>query len=283
MNHKPLILGIGEIVWDCLPEGRKLGGAPVNFAYHAMQLGAESYPISAVGRDALGEETIAACRSYGLDTRYLQMNSQPTSRVLVSLDDKGVPQYEIVENVAWDALETAPEALVLAGKADAVCWGSLAQRSTPSRDAIKKLLSAVPAGAMKVFDINLRQHYYCKETIESSLERATVLKLNEDELPIVLSLLGTAGIPEIIARYHLDFLIFTCGDAFSEVHGPEGLLSHKETPPVEVADTVGAGDCFTAAFVTSILKGASPQEAHNKAVDLSAWLCTLPGAINPHH
>ena len=282
MSKKPLILGIGEIVWDCLPEGRKLGGAPVNFAYHSMQLGAESYPVSAVGSDELGEETLSACRSYGLDTRYIQVNSLPTSRVLVSLDDKGVPQYEIVENVAWDALVATPESLSLAARADAVCWGSLAQRSPASRDAVMKLLSAVPSGAMKVFDINIRQHFYSKPVVESSLKLATVLKLNEGELPLVLSLTGAKDIAELVERYSLKYLVLTCGDTFSAVYGPAGMLSRIETPQVEVADTVGAGDCFTAAFVTGILNGKTPAEAHREAVRLSAWLCTLPGAINPH-
>ena len=282
ISNKPIILGIGEIVWDCLPAGRKLGGAPVNFAYHAMQLGAESYPVSAVGSDELGAETLSACHGYGLETRYIQVNTLPTSRVLVTLDNTGVPQYEIVENVAWDALEATPQALALASKADAICWGSLSQRSAVSRGAVLRLLSAVPSGAMRVFDINLRQHFYSKEVIESSLQQANVLKLNEDELPTVLSLLELKGVPEIIGHYKLDYLVFTHGADFSEVYSPEGLLSHIETPSVKVADTVGAGDCFTAAFVTSLLKGESPAASHEKAVRLSAWLCTLPGAINPH-
>lgn len=279
---QPLILGIGEIVWDCLPAGRKLGGAPVNFAYHAMQLGAESFPVSAVGADALGKETLRQCALYGIRTDYIQTNALPTSRVLVSLDADGVPSYEIVENVAWDALEATPGVLSLAGRADAVCWGSLSQRSEASRRAVQQILGAVPAGAMKVFDINLRQHYYSREIIEASLRQANVLKLNEDELPMVLTLTGAADIHGLVSRYSLDYLVFTCGAAFSEVHGPEGVLSHLETPKVKVADTVGAGDCFTAAFVTSLLRGASPQEAHRRAVSLSAWLCTRPGAINPH-
>ena len=282
MKNKPIILGVGEVVWDCLPGGRKLGGAPVNFAYHCMQLGAKSYPVSAVGTDPLGDETLEACRSYGLDTAFIQVNQHPTSRVLVTLDEAGVPSYEIVENVAWDALEATPEALALASKADAVCWGSLAQRSEPSREAVLRLLSAVPSSAMKVFDINLRQHYYSKEVIEASLQQANVLKLNEDELPVVLSLLDASGIPQLISHYGLDFLVFTCGAAFSEVYGPQGLLSHIETPRIEVADTVGAGDCFTAAFVTSLLQGQAPARAHKEAVRLSAWLCSVPGAINPH-
>lgn len=276
-----IVLGIGEIVWDCLPGGRKLGGAPVNFAYHCKELGAESYPVSAVGNDALGDETLQQCMGYGLCTDYIDRNSLPTSRVLVSLDAAGIPSYEIVENVAWDALEATSKVLSLAAKADAVCWGSLAQRSSGSRSAIMKILEAVPEAAIRVFDINIRQHYYCRDVVEESLEKATILKLNEDELPLVLNLIGANSIDDIITRYSLEYLIYTSGASFSEIHSQDGIISHIETPKVEVADTVGAGDCFTAAFVTSLLGGESASAAHEKAVTMSAWLCTLPGAINP--
>ncbi len=276
-----IVLGIGEIVWDCLPGGRKLGGAPVNFAYHCKELGAESYPVSAVGNDALGDETLSQCRSYGLCTDYIGRNSLPTSRVLVTLDAAGVPSYEIVQNVAWDALKADPKILSLAAGAAAVCWGSLAQRNSDSRSAIMKILDAIPKDAIRVFDINIRQDYYSREVVEESLEKATILKLNEDELPLVLKLIGAKDIDTIIKRYSLDYLIFTSGASFSEIYSPEGVVSHIETPTVKVADTVGAGDCFTAAFVTSLLGGESASAAHAKAVTMSAWLCTLPGAINP--
>lgn len=276
---KPVIIGVGEIVWDCLPEKRALGGAPVNFAYHAMRLGADSYPVSAVGRDELGEETLTECRSYGLRTDFLQQNNLPTSRVLVSLDDRGIPTYRILENVAWDDLRATPEVLGVAGRADAVCWGSLAQRSEGSRAAILRIVDAVPAGAWKVFDINLRQHYYDKAVIQASLERANILKLNEDELPIVLQMMSLDGIPAVVKQYGLDYLIYTCGAKDSEVYGPEGLISHIDTPRVDVVDTVGAGDSFTAAFVTAILHGETPASAHAKAVDLSARVCQARGAM----
>ena len=288
--NKPLIVGLGEIVWDCLPQGRKLGGAPVNFAYHCARLGAESYPVSAVGKDALGEETLAACRSYGLDTSYIQRSELPTSRVLVSLDAAGVPCYEIVEGVAWDALSADPGVLDLVSRADAICWGSLAQRSEISRRSVQSVLAAAGPSCLKVFDINLRQHFYSRDVIESSLRFADILKLNEDELPVVASMFafGPANptdpadaIAGIIRLFGLKYLIYTCGAAFSEVWSPEGLISHMPTPAVEVVDTVGAGDSFTAAFVTCILAGKSPIEAHQKAVQVSAWICTRSGAINP--
>jgi len=277
---KPVIIGVGEIVWDCLPEKRTLGGAPVNFAYHAMRLGADSFPVSAVGKDDLGNETLAECRSYGLRTDFLQQNGLPTSRVLVSLDAHGIPTYRILEDVAWDNLRATPEALEVAGCADAICWGSLAQRTEQSRAAILQMVDAVPDSALKVFDINLRQHYYDRDIIASSLERANVLKLNEDELPIVLQMMSLDGIPTIVKRYGLACLIYTRGARDSEVYSPEGLISHLDTPRVQVVDTVGAGDSFTAAFVTSLLQGAAPDAAHAKAVALSAQVCQTRGAFH---
>lgn len=279
--EKPVIIGLGEIVWDCLPEGRKLGGAPVNFAFHAQQLGADSYPVSAVGNDALGQETLETCRAYGLWLDYVQRNDLPTSRVLVSLDAQGSPQYQILENVAWDHLRATPEVLSLSARADAICWGSLAQRSETSRASILRIVDAVPESALRVFDVNLRQHYYNAEVIAASLERADVLKLNEDELPELEKLTGLGGIQEIIARFSLDYLVYTCGAAYSEVYGPGGLLSHLDAPAVKVADTVGAGDSFTAAFITSILKGESVSEAHARAVKVSARVCEHHGAMVP--
>lgn len=180
------ILGLGEIVWDCLTDGKKLGGAPVNFCFYAKELGAEAFPVSAVGNDELGSETIAACHSYGLNTDYINVSDLPTSRVLVTVDKKGVPQYEIVENVAWDAIDVNEECFALASDADCICWGSLAQRNVKSRDAILKILDSVPENCLKVFDINIRQHYYSKAIIEESLRRSDILKLNEDELPLAV-------------------------------------------------------------------------------------------------
>lgn len=275
------ILGIGEIVWDCLPGGKKLGGAPVNFAFYAQQLGAESFPVSAVGCDELGDETLEACRSYGLCTDYIQYNSLPTSRVLVTVDAAGVPQYEIVENVAWDAIEALPSCVELVKDADCICWGSLAQRSAKSREVVLALLDMAPSSCLRVFDINLRQHFYSKEVVEQSLIRADILKLNEDELPVVLNLTGAADIADLISKFALKYVVYTCGAAFSEVYSDAGLESHLATTKVDVVDTVGAGDSFTAVFVSSLLNGHNIASCHAKAVEVSAFVCTQAGAINP--
>ena len=279
------VISIGEIVWDCLPSGKQLGGAPLNFAFFAKELGADAYAVSAVGNDVLGDETLAVAATTGVCLDYVQRNSLPTSRVLVTLSDAGIPQYEIVEGVAWDAFECPDSALELVRDASVICWGSLAQRTEKSRQSVLSMLSAAPASCLKVFDINIRQHYYSLEVIKNSLEYADILKLNEDELPLVAEMLGMTGseeavISEIIERYSLKYVVYTHGADFSRVYGAEGLLSHQDTPKVKVADTVGAGDSFTAVLVTSLLQGRNIATAHALAVEVAAFVCTQHGAIN---
>lgn len=280
------IIGIGEVVWDCFPGGRRLGGAPVNFCFFAKELGADSYPVTAIGEDELGDETMAALEKTGLDLRYISRNRLPTGKVLVSLNEAGVPQYHIVENVAWDAIECSRATMELVSDADAVCWGSLAQRSEKSRTAILRLIDAAPDASLKVFDINIRQHFYSTEWIVESLQRANVLKLNEDELPLLISLFSLPtdfgeAIAELISRFSLKYVIFTQGAKCSGIYDAGGEVSSIDTPRVEVADTVGAGDSFTAAFVVNILRGESVAESHRSAVNVSAYTCTQRGAINP--
>lgn len=279
------IIAIGEIVWDCLPAGKQLGGAPLNFAFFAKELGAQAYAVSAVGNDELGDETLHVASATGVNLDFVQRNDLPTSRVLVTLDENGIPQYEIVEGVAWDAVECPDSALELVRDASVICWGSLAQRSEKSRQSVLSMLSAAPASCLKVFDINIRQHYYSLEVIKNSLEYADILKLNEDELPLVAEMLGMTGseeavISEIIERYSLKYVVYTHGADFSRVYGAEGLLSHQDTPKVKVADTVGAGDSFTAVLVTSLLQGRNIATAHALAVEVAAFVCTEHGAIN---
>ena len=280
------VIAIGEIVWDCLPSGKQLGGAPLNFAFFAKELGADAYAVSAVGNDELGDETLAVAATTGVCLDYVQRNSLPTSRVLVTLSDAGIPQYEIVEGVAWDAIDVADNALELVKDASVICWGSLAQRSEKSRESVLAFLDAAPDTCMKVFDINIRQHYYSRDVIEASLKRSNILKLNEDELPLVAQMLGVDGnekeiVSSLMDMYSLKYLIYTHGADFSEVYSADGEYSHIPTPKVSVADTVGAGDSFTAVFVTSLLSGKSVKESHELAVEVSAFVCTQNGAINP--
>ena len=288
------VIGIGEALFDCLPEGRKLGGAPANFAYHVSQFGLNGCAVSAIGDDELGREIIDKFNAVQLK-HILPVVEQPTGTVKVTLDDKGVPQYEICLGVAWDNIPLTNEMLEIAHQAQAVCFGSLAQRSERSRETIQAFLDAMPADALRVFDINLRQSWYTAEVIAESLSRANILKINDEELDVVATmLLGEPTLPdkliaedaertrrvcrELIVRYNLDMLILTCGAIGSYVF-TESQESYVATPKVQVADTVGAGDSFTATFVAQLLLGKSIREAHQKAVQVSAFVCTQNGAM----
>ena len=280
-----MIVGIGEILWDILPEGKKLGGAPANFAYHARQLGLSSMVVSAIGDDKLGGEieTLLAQREL---PALLPRVDHPTGTVDVLLDEKGVPTYKIHENVAWDNIPESSDLIRVAKQTRVACFGSLAQRSPVSRRTIRRFLDEMPdvPHCYKVFDINLRQHYYDAETIIACLEQANVLKINDEELVIVSELFGLGGISQadqcwaLLGRYGLKMLILTCGTEGSYVYSL-GKVSFQPTPKVEVADTIGAGDSFTAAFMTSIITGWSIEEAHKRAVAISAYVCTQPGAM----
>lgn len=280
-----IIVGLGEALWDVLPEGKKLGGAPANFAYHVKQFGFNSMAVSAVGNDKLGEETLAALNSKGLDYIMAQV-PYPTGTVQVTLDEDGIPTYDIRENVAWDNIPFTPELEDLARNCRAVCFGSLAQRNVVSRETIYKFLDTMPTGdgRLSIFDINLRQNFYTKEIIAESLYRCNILKINDEELVAIGRMFGYPGLDMrdkcwlLLGKCNLDMLVLTCGTNGSYVFTP-GNVSFQETPLVEVADTVGAGDSFTGAFCSAILKGMSVADAHKLAVKVSAYVCTQSGAM----
>ena len=278
-----LIVGLGEALWDYLPEGRKIGGAPANFAYHASQFGFEAYAVSAVGNDALGDETIEALKSNGLKIEMPRVD-YPTGQVQVSLDEDGVASYDIKEGSAWDNIPFTPEIEQLAKQCKAVCFGSLAQRNEVSRNTIYRFLDSTPKDCMRIFDINLRQNFYTKEIIQESLKRSNVLKINDEELVIIGRMFGYPGLDIenkcwlILGKYNLDMLVLTCGVNGSYVFS-KGAMSYLETPKVEVADTVGAGDSFTGSFVASVLLGKTIAEAHRIGVNVSAYVCTQKGAM----
>ncbi|MDE5886946.1 MAG: carbohydrate kinase [Muribaculaceae bacterium] len=282
---KELVVGMGEALWDVLPEGRKIGGAPANFAYHVSQFGLPSIVVSAVGDDPLGDEILQNFTSKGL-THLVDKVPYPTGTVQVELDQEGIPMYDIKENVAWDNIPFTPELEEIAKNAKAVCFGSLAQRNVVSRQTIEKFLDAMPKNddTLVVFDVNLRQGFYNKEILCESMERCNILKINDEELVTVSRMFGYPGIDLqdkcwiLLGKYNLKMLILTCGVNGSYVFTP-GHVSFQPTPKVEVADTVGAGDSFTAAFIASILKGDSVEEAHSKAVRTSAFVCTQKGAM----
>lgn len=282
---KNLTIGMGEALWDVLPEGKKIGGAPANFAYHVSQFGLPSMAVSAVGDDALGKEIRENFTSKELK-HHLATVPYATGTVQVELDPNGVPQYEIKENVAWDNIPWTPELEEIARNTKAVCFGSLAQRNVVSRETIGRFLDTMLRGedSLVVFDVNLRQGFYTKEILCESMQRCNVLKINDEELVTVSRMFGYPGIDLqdkcwiLLGKYNLKMLILTCGINGSYVFTP-GNVSFQPTPKVEVADTVGAGDSFTAAFVASILKGKSVVEAHNLAVRTSAFVCTQNGAM----
>lgn len=284
-NQKRYVVGLGEVLWDMLPEGKKLGGAPANFAYHAGQfLGNDNtIAISALGEDSLADETLEALREHGLND-LLPRVPYPTGTVQVTLDEQGIPSYDIKENVAWDNIPFDADIQEIARNCRAVCFGSLAQRNVVSRETIHRFLDATPDDCLKIFDINLRQQFYTKEIIKESIQRCNILKINDEELVLIGRMFGYPGLDIenkcwlILGKYNLDMLVLTCGTNGSYVFTP-GQMSFQPTPKVEVADTVGAGDSFTGSFCAAILSGKPVAEAHKKAVEVSAFVCTQNGAM----
>ena len=277
------VVGIGEALWDILPEGRKIGGAPANF-YHMSQFGLRSCAVSAVGDDEAGRELRNQLREKGVG-HMLETVPFPTGTVEVTLDGAGIPSYEIRQGVAWDNIPFTPQIEELARHTRAACFGSLAQRSPVSHRTIGRFLETMPdgEGQYKVFDINLRQHFYGRNIVEESLSACNVLKINEEEFGLFGSMFGLAGpfverARETLRRFGLHYLIITCGASESHVFAAEGH-SVLATPRVAVRDTVGAGDSFTAAFCAALCAGQGMREAHRLAVDVSAYVCTQPGAM----
>lgn len=279
-NKKPVVVGIGELLWDMLPTGKKAGGAPINFVYHASRLGAEGYAISAVGDDDLGHEILKELDNNSI--QYLiEKVPYPTGTVQVTLQN-GIPDYVINERVAWDHLSPTSNAIDLAERADAICFGTLGQRSAQSRETIQAILSFAPDEAYRCFDINLRQHYYTKELIEESLYLANVFKINDAELAVLRDMFRLEGTDKEVAkwfieRYNLRMLVLTAGASYSTIYTVKEE-STLQMPEVQVADTVGAGDAFSGALIISLLKGASLKEAHEFAVKTAAYVCTKEGA-----
>ena len=278
---KKVIVGIGEILWDMLPSGKALGGAPANFAYHATRLGEEGWAVSAVGPDALGREIMDIVTEKRLKN-VISVTDRPTGTVQVELDARGVPTYTIMEGVAWDHIPFTPEMEALAQRADAVCFGSLVQRMA-SRESVLRFLRATRPEALKVFDINLRQHYYSPAVLEESLKIADILKINDEEIRIVADMFGLGGDDTavsrvLIDRYGLRLVILTKGAEGSEVITADDTLP-QPAGEAEVVDTVGAGDSFTAAFVVAYLRGDSLADAQRLASDTAAYVCSRKGAM----
>lgn len=278
---KRVIVGIGEILWDMLPSGKALGGAPANFAYHAMRLGEEGWAVSAIGHDELGREIMDIVGSKGLKN-IISVTDKPTGTVEVELDGRGVPTYNIMEDVAWDNIPFTPEMEVLASRADAVCFGSLVQRMN-SRSSVLGFVRAMRPDALKVFDINLRQHYYSREVIEESLKLSDILKINDEEIRTVADMFGlgdddVAACRSLIASYGLRLVILTKGADGSEVITADEVIP-QSVGHVDVVDTVGAGDAFTAAFVVAYLRGETLAQAQRLATETASYVCSCKGAM----
>jgi fructokinase len=280
------IVGIGEVLWDLLPAGPQLGGAPANFAYHAHALGAHACVVTRVGADEFGREILRRLKEQGIaDGTVQEDETSPTGTVTVDLSDKGIPNYVIHKDVAWDRLSVTPSSLNAIRVADAICFGSLAQRGEISRGAIQRLVAAAPAGALRVFDINLRQNYFSREIIEQSLGLANVLKLNDDELPILASMFSLTGSPRqqmhvLALRFSLRLVALTRGPAGSLLW-QDGEWSDCPSVPIKIVDTVGAGDSFTAALVLGLLQNKALDEINMLADEVARYVCSCAGATPP--
>lgn len=285
-NKKFIVVGIGEILWDMLPSGKQLGGAPANFTYFAKALGAEAYMASRVGDDRLGREILIKLDKLGCSRKYIAVDqSHPTGMVEVRLDKDGKPAYEIKRNVAWDFIEFSSGLRSLAEKTEAVCFGTLAQRSAVTCGTIREFIAAMPPSSLKVFDINLRQSFYNRKIIEQLLKLSNVFKLNDEELLIVSDLLSIPGseaqvVRSLMLKYKLSVIAVTKGAKGAVLYCPEGAYPVKGKK-IRVADTVGAGDAFTAGLVTGLLNGLKMETISDLANRLAVYVCRQPGATPP--
>ena len=286
MNFK--IVGVGEVLWDLLQTGPKLGGAPANFAYHSHALGAHSYVITRVGDDDHGREIIRRFREMGIRSSAMQTDPKaPTGTATVKLSGDGLAHFTIQENAAWDFMEATHEALGLAATADAICFGSLAQRGEKSRRAVEQIVAAAPRTSLRIFDVNLRQHFYSREVIERSLELANVMKLNDDELPTIADMFALRGstedrIQQLASRFDLQVVALTRGPNGSLLYrrgtDEAGSWSDCASKPVKVVDTVGAGDSFTAAMALGLLRKMRLDEINSIANQVACYVCSQAGA-----
>ena len=277
------LVGIGEVLWDMLPSGKRLGGAPANFAHFAQSLGARGYVVSAVGEDELGDEIIARLDRHGIDPRYVAINSDhPTGTVQVKVSAEGDPSYSIAANVAWDHIPWEDQLGELAARADVVCFGSLCQRSELSRGTILSFLDGTRPHCLRLFDVNLRAGHYDARVLHDLLRRANVLKLSDGELATVGEVLDLQGseeglLAELAARYSLLLIALTRGAGGSRLFAPLESANHPgfSTP---IVDTVGAGDSFTAAMALGLLHGWPLDEIGDRANRLASFVCAHAGA-----
>jgi fructokinase len=283
-NNNLIFVGLGELLWDMLPTGKQLGGAPANFAYHAQQLGAESYIISSVGSDALGDEIYKYLKDHHLSTEYINTDpNSPTGTVDINVDDSGIPEYTIHTDVAWDKIPLEEKTQELLSRVDAICFGSLAQRSAISAQTIQSILKSCPTNCFKIYDINIRQTFYTRQLIAENLKLANGFKLNDEEFELIANMFAVSGQEEIIAyklmyKFDLDIIALTKGSQGSVIYSGD-KQSYRKSPKISVADTVGAGDAFTAGLAYAYLNRLPLTIAHDYANMLAAYVCTQKGAM----
>lgn len=279
-----LMAGIGEVLWDVVADSETLGGAPVNFAYHARQLGAKSWALSSIGGDARGERALSTLKRYGVATDHItEVAGAPTGYVIAEVDQDGVATYNFPDEVAWDHIQIEPQTMALAAKLDAICFGSLAQRSEQSRMAIQSCLQSMQPAALKIFDLNIRQNFYSAPIIRDSLAQADILKLNDDEIVLIAELEGLKGDQEqqlrhLVERYHLLLAVLTRGADGSLMVSPQSISDHPGFQ-TEIVDTIGAGDSFTAVTAVGMLKGYSLETINEHAGRVAAYVCSKEGAM----
>jgi fructokinase len=285
VNHLPTVVGLGEVLWDLLPSGRQLGGAPANFAYCSHLLGDRAVVASRIGEDDLGKAVRESLLARGVTDQFLQIDPEhPTGTVKVEIDSAGQPKFEIIHPVAWDFLEWTDAWQALARSADAVCFGSLAQRSPQSRHTILEFVDATRSEALRVFDVNLRQTFYSFQIISESIERANVVKLNHEEVPRVRELLGIKAFDalsfckEVVEKFRLQLICITRGSNGSLLCDQTSAHEHPGFH-IQVKDTIGAGDAFTAALVHEHLRGRSLAEMNDSTNRLGAWVASNSGAM----
>jgi fructokinase len=282
MTEPPVVVGIGEMLWDVFPEGKKLGGAPLNFSHHCGQLGASAHPVSAVGADADGAEIRQILASKNLPDAQVQTDTaHPTGRVNVTLQN-GKPTYEILAEVAWDYIRFDQNLRDLASRADAVCFGSLAQRSPVSRATIQAFLEAMRPEALRIFDVNLRQNFYSKEILETSLRHANIFKLSDEELPTLARFFDLTGqvlnqLQALRGMFDLRLVAYTRGGEGSLLVTANETSDHPGIP-TEVVDTVGAGDSFTATLCMGLLQNLPLAEINRRACQVASFVCSQSGA-----
>jgi fructokinase len=289
MKHLPVIVGLGEVLWDVFPDGPRFGGAPANFACSAAALGQDQFDVmmaSAVGIDELGRLAIEALREHHVKIAAVKQVEYQTGQVHVKIDHDGHASYEFASDTAWDHLEWCNSFEELAKRTDVVCFGTLAQRSDVSRQTIKQFIASTPTECLRLLDVNLRPPFWNDEVVVKSLAMANALKLNDAELPIIASILGFRGsdeevIQQIMTRYTYKIIALTCGAKGSLLLRETGECSDLAGQPVEVVDTVGAGDAFTACLAIGLLRSLPLATINRWANQVAAFVCTQPGAT-PH-